>query len=76
MFAIIFSLFNKRKKLNVDRVGKQNYKVIDTNEKWILYHNCFSLCSRKVRLCLEELEIEYKQEHIDLIETGKYRSSF
>jgi glutathione S-transferase len=56
----------------VDRVGKQNYKVIDTNEKWILYHNCFSLCSRKVRLCLEELEIEYKQEHIDLIETGKY----
>ena len=56
----------------MDRVGKQNYKVIDTNEKWILYHNCFSLCSRKVRLCLEELEIEYKQEHIDLIETGKY----
>ena len=56
----------------MDRVGKQNYKVIDTNEKWILYHNYFSLCSRKVRLCLEELEIEYKQEHIDLIETGKY----
>lgn len=56
----------------MDRVGKQNYKVIDTNEKWILYHNCFSLCSRKVRLCLEELEIDYKQEHIDLIETGKY----
>ena len=56
----------------MDRFGKQNYKVIDTNEKWILYHNCFSLCSRKVRLCLEELEIDYKQEHIDLIETGKY----
>jgi len=56
----------------VDREGKQSFKVIDTDEKWILYHNCFSLCSRKVRLCLEELEIEYKQEHIDLIETGKY----
>ena len=56
----------------MDKEGKQSFKVIDTDEKWILYHNCFSLCSRKVRLCLEELEIEYKQEHIDLIETGKY----
>ena len=56
----------------MDKSGKQSFKVIDTDEKWILYHNCFSLCSRKVRLCLEELEIEYKQEHIDLIETGKY----
>ena len=55
------------------REGKQSFKVIDTDEKWILYHNCFSLCSRKVRLCLEELEIEYDQEHIDLIETGKYQ---
>ena len=57
----------------MDREGKQSFKVIDTDEKWILYHNCFSLCSRKVRLCLEELEIEYDQEHIDLIETGKYQ---
>ena len=55
------------------REGKQSFKVIDTDEKWILYHNCFSLCSRKVRLCLEELEIKYDQEHIDLIETGKYQ---
>ena len=57
----------------MDREGKQSFKVIDTDEKWILYHNCFSLCSRKVRLCLEELEIEYDQKHIDLIETGKYQ---
>tara|TARA_X000000950_G_scaffold268031_1_gene345120 strand:- start:913 stop:1824 length:912 start_codon:yes stop_codon:yes gene_type:complete len=56
----------------VDKIGKQSFKVMDTNEKWILYHNCFSLCSRKVRFCLEELGIEYKEEHIDLIETGKY----
>ena len=56
----------------MDKLGKQSFKVINTDEKWVLYHNCFSLCSRKVRLCLEELEIEYKQEHIDLIETGKY----
>ena len=57
----------------MDREGKQSFKVIDTDKKWILYHNCFSLCSRKVRLCLEELEIKYDQEHIDLIETGKYQ---
>ena len=57
----------------MNKEGKQGFKVIDTDEKWILYHNCFSLCSRKVRLCLEELEIEYYQQYIDLIETGKYQ---
>ena len=37
--------------------GLQNYKVLDTDKEWILYHNCFSLCSRKVRVCLKELDI-------------------
>ena len=44
-----------------------------------LYHNAFSLCSMKVRLCLSELGLSYKSHHIDLIETGSYeniRSSY
>lgn len=39
-----------------------------------LYHNAFSLCSMKVRLCLSELNIHYKSHHIELIETGCYEN--
>lgn len=39
-----------------------------------LYHNALSLCSMKVRLCLAELQIDYKSHHIDLIETGSYEN--
>ena len=50
--------------------GLQNYQVLDTSKEWILYHNCFSLCSRKVRVCLKELDIAAEQNHINIIETG------
>jgi glutathione S-transferase len=39
-----------------------------------LYHNAFSLCSKKIRLCLAELGIDYAIHHVDLIETGSYQN--
>lgn len=39
-----------------------------------LYHNALSLCSKKVRVCLAELEIPYASHHVDLIETGSYEN--
>jgi glutathione S-transferase len=39
-----------------------------------LYHNDFSLCSKKIRLCLAELGIPYVGHHVDLIETGSYET--
>ena len=39
-----------------------------------LYHNDFSLCSKKIRMCLAELEIPYLGHPIDLIETGGYET--
>jgi glutathione S-transferase len=39
-----------------------------------LYHNAFSLCSKKARLCLAELGIPYASHHVDLIETGAYQT--
>ena len=50
--------------------GKQLVKVIETDDDWILYHNEFSLCSRKVRICISEANIRYKSKHINIIETG------
>ncbi|MDG2020098.1 MAG: glutathione S-transferase [SAR86 cluster bacterium] len=52
--------------------GFQNNVVEETSDEWVLYHNNFSLCSRKVRFCLEELGFNFRSQHIDLIETGKY----
>jgi len=43
-------------------------------EEWELYHNNFFLCSKKTRVCLNELGIHYKSHHIDLIETGSYEN--
>jgi glutathione S-transferase len=43
-------------------------------QEWELYHNDFSLCSKKTRVCLAELGISYKAHHIDLIETGSYET--
>lgn len=39
-----------------------------------LYHNDFSLCSKKIRMCLAELGIPYVSHPIDLIETGSYET--
>jgi glutathione S-transferase len=39
-----------------------------------LYHNDFSLCSKKVRMCLAELGLPYAAHHVDLIETGSYQT--
>ena len=54
------------------QVGLQDYVVEQTTAEWTLYHNDFSLCSRKVRICLHEAGFNYVSKHIDLIETGKY----
>ncbi len=47
---------------------------IPHSQIWELYHNDFSLCSKKIRVCLAELDIGYKSHHIDLIETGSYQN--
>ena len=50
--------------------GLQNYEVLETSEEWVLFHNCFSLCSRKVRICLKELSLKAKLIHVHILETG------
>ncbi|MEE2782374.1 MAG: glutathione S-transferase [Pseudomonadota bacterium] len=42
--------------------------------EWELYHNDFSLCSKKTRVCLAELGIEHTSHHINLVETGGYEN--
>jgi glutathione S-transferase len=42
--------------------------------EWELYHNTVSLCSRKLRLCLEELGLPWVSHPVALIETGAYEN--
>ena len=42
--------------------------------QWTLYHNPFSLCSKKIRVCLTEYGVDYDSVVIDLIETGCYQN--
>ncbi|MDJ0786559.1 MAG: glutathione S-transferase family protein [Myxococcota bacterium] len=43
-------------------------------QEFELYHNAFSLCSMKSRLCLAELGLPYRSHPVDLIETGAYEN--
>lgn len=43
-------------------------------EEWELYHNTFSLCSKKLRVCMAELGLPYRSHPIHLIETGAYEN--
>lgn len=44
------------------------------SEEWELYHNRFSLCSKKLRVCMAELGLPYRSHPIHLIETGAYEN--
>lgn len=54
--------------------GLQDAIDLPYEDEWELYHNALSLCSKKSRLCLDELGIPYRSHPIDLIETGSYEN--
>ncbi len=43
-------------------------------QEWELYHNSFSLCSKKLRVCMSELGLPYRSHRVNLIETGAYEN--
>lgn len=54
--------------------GIDNDRFIEHQQEWVLYHNEFSLCSKKTRMCLSEYGIAYESREVDLIETGHYQN--
>ena len=54
--------------------GFQAHISLPHQAQWTLYHNPFSLCSKKIRVCLAEYEVDYDSIEIDLIETGCYQN--
>ena len=54
--------------------GLMETVTLPHTEELELYHNAFSSCSQKVRLCLAEAGQAYKSNHIHLVETGWYQT--
>lgn len=54
--------------------GLQADVTLPHAQEWELYHNAFSLCSKKLRVCLAELALPYASHPVDLIETGSYEN--
>ncbi|MEO0600717.1 MAG: glutathione S-transferase family protein [Myxococcota bacterium] len=52
--------------------GRRADVQLPHTESFELYHNAFSMCSKKVRVCLAELGVPYRSHPVDLIETGSY----
>ena len=44
------------------------------SQEWEIYQNQISLCSKKLRVCMEELELPHASHPIDLVETGSYEN--
>ena len=43
-------------------------------QEWEVYQNRLSICSKKLRVCMAELELPHESHHIELIETGFYEN--
>ncbi|NIB40965.1 glutathione S-transferase family protein [Pseudomaricurvus alkylphenolicus] len=73
--SICWFLWEKRhRKTHAMAGGVHKDITLRHEQEFELYHNALSLCSKKVRVCLDELGIPYKGHHIHLIETGYYET--
>ncbi len=72
---LIWFLWEKKHRVSHPVQGGLDASVdIPHTQEYELYHNSLSLCSKKARICLDELGIPYKSHQIDLIETGSYET--
>ena len=75
VLTVLWFNWERRQRMTHSMVGGLHADIsLPHEQEWELYHNDLSLCSKKVRVCLAELDIPYKAHHIDLIETGSYET--
>jgi glutathione S-transferase len=74
VLAVLFARESARRRRYAVPPGYRPEIELPFNQDFELYHNAFSLCSMKTRLCLAELGVPYESHPIDLIETGSYEN--
>ena len=52
--------------------GLQSDITLPHSQEWEVYQNSLSLCSKKLRVCMAELDLPYADHHVHLIETERY----
>lgn len=72
--GVAWALEKRRRPTHAVPPGLQPDRAFPHEQTFELYHNPFSLCSMKTRLCLAELGIDYASHPIDLVETGAYEN--
>ncbi|MDE0883959.1 MAG: glutathione S-transferase family protein [Myxococcota bacterium] len=65
---------NRKRRTHAVSPGYQPSIELPHEQEFELYHNAFSLCSKKIRVCMAELDLDYESHPIDLIETGSYET--
>ncbi len=74
ILLVWFIVEKLRRKTHPMSGGIHNDINLPHTQELELYSNSFSHCSRKARLVMAELGINYKHHHVDLIETGWYQT--
>ncbi len=74
LLGLAFARENARRRRHPVPAGHRPELELPYTQDFELYHNAFSLCSMKTRLCLAELGVPYASHPIDLIETGAYQN--
>ncbi len=68
-------VFEKRKRPTHPVAPGLNLDIsLPHDQEWEIYQNQISLCSKKLRVCMEELGLSYQSHHVELIETGRYEN--
>ena len=70
----VFLYERSRRSTHPVTAGRCESRLLPYQRDFELYHNDFSLCSKKARLCLAELGIHARLHPVDLIETGRYEN--
>lgn len=74
LLAGLWFFENRRRVRHPVNPGRNEALTLPHSQEFELYHNALSLCSMKTRVCLAELNINYRSHPIDLIETGCYQN--
>jgi glutathione S-transferase len=73
--GVVWFLYEKsRRRSHPVSGGVDRSQTLPHQAPFELYSNSFSHCSRKTRLAMDELKIDYQYHPIDLIETGWYQT--
>ena len=73
--GIAWFLYEKRQRPTGELPPGLHEEILLPHEReWEIYENQLSFCSKKLRVCMQELGLDYVDQHIELVETSHYEN--